>query len=66
MHCVSNPATSLSSLLIPSHLLTISDGSDDSGSMTFGWIIALPRGRRLARCVGPAFGPSGSSFQAEG
>jgi hypothetical protein len=48
------------------HLLTVSDGSDDSGSMTFGWIVALPNGRRLAQCAGPAFGPSGSNFQAEG
>jgi hypothetical protein len=48
------------------HLLTVSDGSDDSGSMTFGWVIALPSGRRLARCSGPAFGPTGSSFRAEG
>jgi hypothetical protein len=47
-------------------LLTVSDGSDDSGSMTFGWIIALPDGTRLARCSGPAYGPFGSSFRAEG
>ncbi len=47
-------------------LLTVSDGSDVEGSMSFGWIIALPSGRRLARCSGPAFGPSGSSFRAEG
>jgi hypothetical protein len=48
------------------HLITVSKGSNDSGSMTFGWVIALPEGRCLARCSGPAFGPSGSSFQAEG
>jgi hypothetical protein len=47
-------------------LLTVSDGSDDSGSMSFGWVIALPSGRRLARCSGPALGPRGSSFRAEG
>jgi hypothetical protein len=47
-------------------LISVSDGSDDSGSMTFGWAIALPDGRRLARCSGPAFGPTGSSFRAEG
>jgi hypothetical protein len=34
--------------------------------MSFGWIIALPSGRRLARCSGPAFGSYGSSFQADG
>jgi hypothetical protein len=34
--------------------------------MTFGWVIALPNGRRLARCSGPAFGPFGSSFRTEG
>jgi hypothetical protein len=46
-------------------LLTVSDGSDDAGAMTFGWIISLPDGTRLARCSGPAFGPYGSSFRAE-
>jgi hypothetical protein len=45
-------------------LITVSDGSDDEGSMSFGWIIALPNGRRLARCAGPAYGPTGSSFRA--
>jgi hypothetical protein len=44
-------------------LITVSDGSDDSGSMTFGWAIALPSGFRLACCFGPAYGPSGSSFE---
>jgi hypothetical protein len=44
-------------------LITVSDGSDNSGSMTFGWVIALLGGRRLARCL--AFGPFGSSFKAE-
>jgi hypothetical protein len=34
--------------------------------MTFGWVIALPTGCRLARCSGPAYGPMGSSFRAEG
>jgi hypothetical protein len=29
-------------------LITVSDGSDDSGSMSFSWIIALPTGRCLA------------------
>jgi hypothetical protein len=29
-------------------LITVSDGSDASGSMSFGWVIALPNGRRLA------------------
>jgi hypothetical protein len=43
-------------------LLTVSDGSDDSGSISFGWVIALPTVRRLARCSGPAFAPLGSSF----
>jgi hypothetical protein len=47
-------------------LLTMSDGSDDAGSMSFGWIISLPNGHRLARCAGPSFGPYGSSFRAEG
>jgi hypothetical protein len=47
-------------------LLTVSDGSDDAGSMSFGWVIALPSGRHLTRCSGPAFSPIGSSFRAEG
>jgi hypothetical protein len=47
-------------------LITVSDGSDASGAMTFGWIIALPNGNRLARCSGPAYGPFGTSFRAEG
>jgi hypothetical protein len=47
-------------------LLTMSDGSDDAGAMTFGWIVSLPTGQRLARCAGPAYGPYGSSFRAEG
>jgi hypothetical protein len=47
-------------------LLTVSDGSDDSGAMTFGWIIAMPCSQRLAQCSGPAYGPTGSSFRAEG
>jgi hypothetical protein len=47
-------------------LLTVSDGSDDSGSMTLSWIIALLGGRQLARCAGPVSGPFGSSFCAEG
>jgi hypothetical protein len=34
-------------------LITVSDGSDDTGAMTFGWIISLPDGTRLARCSGP-------------
>jgi hypothetical protein len=47
-------------------LLTMSDGSDESGAMMFGWIILLPDGHRLARCSGPAYGPFGKSFCAEG
>ncbi len=47
-------------------LLTMSDGSDESGKMTFGWIMSLPDGYRLARCSGPAYGPFGTSFRAEG
>jgi hypothetical protein len=47
-------------------LITVSDGSDNSGLMTFGWAIALPNGQRLATCAGPAYGPSSSSFHAKG
>jgi hypothetical protein len=47
-------------------LITVSDGFDNAGAMTFGWIISLPDGTRLARCVGPAYGPFGTSFRAEG
>jgi hypothetical protein len=35
-------------------LITVSVGSDDSGSMTFGCAIALPSSFRLAHCSGPA------------
>jgi hypothetical protein len=34
--------------------------------MTFGWIISLPDGTRLAKCSGPVYGPYGTSFRAEG
>jgi hypothetical protein len=34
--------------------------------MMFGWIISLPDGHRLAHCSGPAYGPFGTSFCAEG
>jgi hypothetical protein len=44
------------------HLLMMSDGLDLDGSMSFSLIIALPWGRQLAQCAGPAFGPYGSSF----
>jgi hypothetical protein len=47
-------------------LLTMSDGSDNNGAMTFGWTISLPDGTCLARCSGPAYGPFGMSFPAEG
>jgi hypothetical protein len=43
-------------------LPTVSDGSDDSDSMSFGWVIALLNGTRLARYSGPAYGLLGSSF----
>jgi hypothetical protein len=43
------------------HLLMTSDGSDNAGAMTFGWILSLSNGQRLARCSGPAYGPFGSA-----
>jgi hypothetical protein len=47
-------------------LITVSDGSDNAGAMTFGWTISLPDGTCLAQCAGPAYGPFGTSFRAEG
>jgi hypothetical protein len=47
-------------------LLTMSDGSDNFGAMTFGWTIALPDSTCLARGSSPAYGPFGTSFRAKG
>eukprot|EP00980_Cylindrotheca_fusiformis_P016559 scaffold4965_cov87-Cylindrotheca_fusiformis.AAC.1 len=44
----------------------VSDGSESSGSMTFGWVIAAPDGTRMVSCAGPAFGSQASSYRAEG
>jgi hypothetical protein len=46
------------------HLLTMSDRSDDDGAMSFGWVIALPNGTRLARCAGPTLGVSAWVFSS--
>jgi hypothetical protein len=46
--------------------LTMSDGSNESGAMAFGWIISLPDGTCLTKCSGPVYGPFGTSFPAEG
>jgi hypothetical protein len=43
-------------------LIMVSNGSEDIGSMRFGWVIALPNGSRWVRCSGPAFGPQGPRF----
>jgi hypothetical protein len=45
-------------------LLMVSDGSESSMKMTFGWALCLHDGTRLAYCSGPAFG-RGSSHRAE-
>jgi hypothetical protein len=48
-------------------LISVSDGSAfDNKSMSFGWIMSLPNGTRLATCAGPAHGSKKSSFCAEG
>jgi hypothetical protein len=47
-------------------LITVSDSSDNSSSMTFGWVIALWNGHQLAQCASPVYGPCGSSFWAKG
>eukprot|EP00980_Cylindrotheca_fusiformis_P007898 scaffold1680_cov79-Cylindrotheca_fusiformis.AAC.4 len=44
----------------------VSDGSEFSGSMTFGWVIAASDGTRVVICAGPAFGSQASSYRAEG
>jgi hypothetical protein len=43
----------------------VSDGSELSQKMTFGWVLCTASGIRLAICSGPAFG-TGSSHRAEG
>jgi hypothetical protein len=45
-------------------LLLVSDGSELARHMTFGWVLCLHDGTRLAVCSGPAFG-TGSSHRAE-
>eukprot|EP00980_Cylindrotheca_fusiformis_P020836 scaffold7832_cov103-Cylindrotheca_fusiformis.AAC.3 len=45
---------------------SVSDGSEFSGSMTFGWVIAASDGTRVVTCAGPAFGSQASSYRAEG
>jgi hypothetical protein len=42
----------------------VSDGSELAQHMTFGWVLCLNDGTRLALCSGPAFG-KGSSHRAE-
>jgi hypothetical protein len=44
--------------------LIASDGSVRQHG-TFGWVICHPSGERLARCSGPVFGCSPSSYRAE-
>jgi exonuclease III len=43
-----------------------SDGSVVKDSATFGWILSLEDGTRLAECAGPVFGSQPSSYRAEG
>jgi hypothetical protein len=45
-------------------LFLVSDGSELARHMTFGWVLRLANGSRLAVCSGPAFG-QGSSHRAE-
>eukprot|EP00980_Cylindrotheca_fusiformis_P027571 scaffold21320_cov78-Cylindrotheca_fusiformis.AAC.1 len=53
-------------LSAPLQCIGVSDGSENQGSMTFGWLIADPEGFRVAACAGPAFGSQASSYRAEG
>jgi hypothetical protein len=45
-------------------IFLVSDGSELARHMTFGWVLCLADGTRLAVCSGPAFG-QGSSHRAE-
>jgi hypothetical protein len=49
----------------PTTIHMVSDGSELSQKMTFGWVLCTANGIRLAICSGPAFG-TGSSHRAEG
>jgi hypothetical protein len=43
----------------------VSDGSQIDETTTFGWVLSLSDGTRLAQCAGPGCGP-GTSHRAEG
>ena len=47
-------------------LIFCSDGSAGDNSMSFAWRMALPSGRRVVQCAGPAFGHIQSSYRGEG
>ncbi|OEU15138.1 hypothetical protein FRACYDRAFT_239817 [Fragilariopsis cylindrus CCMP1102] len=47
------------------HLICVSDGSVKFHNMSFGWILATPKGKRLAGSKGPCRG-RGNSLRAEG
>eukprot|EP00980_Cylindrotheca_fusiformis_P027515 scaffold20799_cov73-Cylindrotheca_fusiformis.AAC.4 len=42
----------------------VSDGSEASGCMTFGWVMAASDGTRVVKCAGPAYGSQASSYRA--
>ena len=46
--------------------LMASDGSVKGPKASFGWVLSTPKGTRLARCSGPAYGLKPTSYRAEG
>jgi hypothetical protein len=48
----------------PATIHMVSNGSELSQKMTFGWVLCTANGQRLVICSGPAFG-TGSSHRAE-
>jgi hypothetical protein len=59
--------TEMVSLLTSNSFLSASDGSVKfSTHASFGWILSLPNGLRLATCSGPAYGAKPTSYRAEG
>jgi hypothetical protein len=59
--------TEVASLLTSNPFVSASDGSVKFATHgSFGWIISLPNGRRLATCSGPVYGAKPSSYRAEG
>jgi hypothetical protein len=60
------PQDALFAALQQQNMLLASDGSQQSNMASFGWILGLHDGTRLATCSGPAYGAKLNSYRAEG